>query len=622
MKKGFSEKRNLRRFFLFSIFTAFVILLILWKYFTVMILERPDKIPFEESVYAAERGPIFDRNGRVLAIQTRLYTVSAWIPNIIDRNETALLLGRILDIDPDNLLDDFDSKRGYMFIKRKISPTESDRIQQHLDEGKLKGISLEPEYGRSYPEKAIGSHLLGYVGTDNTGLNGIEYTFDDVLAPKSTSKESYGNQIYLTIDLNIQYMAEKLAREAFETYNPDSVMILAMDSRNGNMLAWVSIPEFDPNTFYSFSESERMNRPLSMAYEPGSVFKIFSLASLLETGSVTEESSFFCDGAYEHPSFPESINCLGVHHWVNPRLIIKYSCNSGAAAASESISNQGMYDMLKSFGFGTQTQLPIPGESSGLFRSPDRWSARSKPTISIGQEVSVSAIQMVTAATALANKGQLLKPHIIDRVITQEGKIIKEYEREALREVLSPRVASSILEMMTASVETGGTAHRAKIEGIRMSAKTGTAQIIDPATNSYSHDAFLASCLSIFPTDNPQIILYVVIEHPRGEEIYGGRIAAPIVKDLGEQIITYLGIPTENERVLEHSGKIFITKKQPLRLGEILPDFTGMPKRDLLPLFQDPRIHLSITGEGWVIRQNPGPGTKITEGMTIELELE
>jgi cell division protein FtsI (penicillin-binding protein 3) len=521
-------------------------------------------------------------------------------------------------------------RSGFLYIKRKVSQSESAAIRSMINSGELPGISLEPEYGRNYPERGLASHVIGFVGTDNIGLDGIELTYDNVLSPPvsdfSNSGTLYGNQLVLTLDVAIQYFADKAAEDAWNQYDPDSVMIMIMDAKNGDFLAWSSWPGYDPNNFTAASSLEKQNLPVVAAYEPGSVFKAFTIASFMDLGGITPASSFFCDGAYEM-SFPNSsenivINCLGVHGTVHAEEILKYSCNSGAASASETVTRQDFYDKLTEFGFGSPTHLPFPGETAGILRKPSDWSGRTKPTIAIGQEVSVSAVQIVAAATAFANDGMVLEPHIVKRIVSPEGKTMESFDRRPVRQAISPETAKASLLMLESVTEPGGTGTRAAIEGTRVSIKTGTGEIYDPATGTYSAGAVLASALAVFPTEDPRFIIYVVIDHPRGREYYGGRIAAPIVGNLGRELIRYYGMPSPGSSSVVHDGTITVKEPQDASIGTSMPDLTGYSKRQLMPLLEQEVVEVTIQGTGWVVRQTPSPGTPIDARSIIVLELE
>ncbi len=618
------EKKNLSRLGVVLILLGIAVLLILWRYISLMLL-TPDAMENPAQQTVVERGPILDRNGRILAIQTELDSVTVWKPEVESQDEIASLLSPVIEMAEQEVLDIFARPSSFAYIKRKITQAESTEIRKLISSGKLKGIHLQREFDRTYPEEHLASQLLGIVDVDNRGLEGLELAFDDLLSPETAGTDAtviYGNQIFLTLDVTIQYLAEKVARETMEEHQADSVMILAMDAATGDLLAITSIPNFNPNVYSRYPVAARQNRPAVAAYEPGSVFKIFSIATLLEVGGISQYSRFTCDGFYVHPDIPVPIKCLGVHGEVGPTEIIKYSCNAGAAYASETVDAQTFHDMLARFGFGTETTLPFPGESNGLFNPVTRWSSRSKPTIAFGQEISTSAVQMVTAATAFANNGYVLEPHIIKKIVSPEGVLIEESARKPLVDAISGETAQAMLLMMETATDSGGTARRAAIDGLRVSAKTGTAQVFDPATGTYSDEDFTASCLAIFPTDAPQIIVYVVIEHPKAGETYGGRIAAPVVSKFGEAIVDYLNIPREGETTFYHDGTVQIPGTPPIVIGKAVPDFTGYSKRQLMPLLDIEDLTVTITGSGWVINQDPEAGTPVQKGMKLKLELE
>jgi cell division protein FtsI (penicillin-binding protein 3) len=621
--------KSTKRFGIIILFFTVFVLLLVAQYFKIMILEPEEEVAGQPIRTSVERGPILDKNGRILAIQTRLYSVTAWVPNIEDPTYTADTLAPLLNLDPGKLEQRITQSRGFLYIKRKVTPSTSKNIRSLIETRQLPGISLEPEYGRNYPEQDLAAHVLGYVGTDNVGLDGIELTYDETLSPptetKNSAQDRYGNQLFLTLDLNIQYMAEEVAEKTYSQHDATSVMVLVMDAKNGDILGWATSPDFDPNTFLQADSFAKNNRPITYAYEPGSVFKVFSMASLLELGALTPDTEFYCNGYYEREFSNDEtvhINCLGNHGTVNAQKILQYSCNAGAAYASDLVNKDEFYRQITEFGFGSQSHLPFPGETSGLFKKPERWSGRTKPTVAIGQEISVSAIQMVTAATALTNQGILLQPHIVKKIVSPDGKIIQENSREPIRQAIRPEVAEATLLMMETVTAENGTARRAKIEGIRMSAKTGTAQKVDPRTGRYSENAFVASCMAIYPTEDPQLITYIVIDTPRGDEFYGGRIAAPMIKELGNKLIPYMGISTTTDEVTRHSGVVRLKQQPQIQIGDQLPDLRGISKRRLLPLLSHEDINVIFRGEGWVKSQQPAPGTPVTKNMQLILEFE
>lgn len=612
------NRRRLRMIFLVI---GAVSALVLYRYGSIMLTaddEPPARAP---GVERAERGPILDRNGRILALQTDLETVTAWTPHVDDPAAVAETLADILGTGAEELRERILSSPGYLVVQRTITPSQSRQIEAAIEAGDLQGVRLEPDVGRSYPEKDLAAHVLGYVGLGNRGLDGIEYTMNEELQPGS-GEGAFGNQVFLTIDVNVQYELGRIAETARARHDADAVMLLAMEADTGKLLAYASTPSFDPNRFQAFDENARRNRPISSVYEPGSVFKIFSVASFLELGGIDAGDTFATSGGYVNQEAGFEIQDLGDYGRISTEGILKYSSNVGAAYASETVSAESFYHMIKLFGFGEETGILLNGEERALLQRPSRWSGRTQQTVAIGQEIGVTAVQMITAATAFANDGILLKPHIVDRIVSPDGRTLRTYGREPVREVLSPRTAGIVLDAMRAATDPDGTARRIRIDGLDIAAKTGTAEVFNAELGGYSEEEFVASTLAMFPAESPQVILYVVIDHPREGGFYGGRIAVPVARDAIEYMVDYLGIPTGIDQVVEHSGRVRVSRSELPSFEDRVPDLTGLPKRSLLPLLAREELNVSIEGSGWVVRQQPPPGTPIEPGMTLRVELE
>ena len=421
---------------LYTVFAivGIVVVLIITRYASIMLTDS------SQAVSAAgptriERGPILDRNGRILAIQTELETVWAWRPEVNAPRQTAGELAPLLDLDADSLAERLTGTSGSVTIKRTISPGESEAIREARERGELQGVRLRPDNGRSYPERDSLAPVIGFVGDEGRGLTGIEYTMESWLRPQQGN--TYGNQVFLTVDMNIQYESERLAQQALETYDADSVMLLTMDARTGDLLGYASLPSFDPNQFREYSDDVRRNRPISTVYEPGSVFKIFSIGSLLQLGAIDMETTYATTGSYAGTRPP--IRDLANYGTIDTTGILRLSSNVGAAIASEQANERSFYNMLRLFGFGEETGIDLNGEEAGLLARPDEWSGRTKPTLAIGQEIAVTAVQLMSAATVYANSGVLIKPNIVDKVVSPSGRVVLDYGRTPVREVLSPR---------------------------------------------------------------------------------------------------------------------------------------------------------------------------------------
>jgi cell division protein FtsI (penicillin-binding protein 3) len=571
----------------------------------------------------ADRGSIYDLDGRLLAVTSRLETATLWKPQATDLPALSQVLSPVLGEDAGSLLQRMTAGPDFQYLKRKLSAKESAALHDLKAQGRLAGVHLEPEAGRSYPETDVAAALVGYVGVDNVGLSGIEYSFDETLAPAGADRT--GASVWLTIDSVLQHEVQTIAETARAQNQASRVNILVEEAQTGDLLAWVSSPGFDPNRFSSYPDEVRGNPILTRAYEPGSVFKVFSLSTLLDAGVLKPTDTFNANGAYEHTvaSTGEVIRIkdLAVYGRIDVAGILEHSSNAGTGYASDLMQPAPFEEGLRRYGFGAATGMPLSGETPGLLRPSSTWSARSKPTIAMGQEIGVSALQVVQAATVLANGGVMLKPQVVKQVVSASGEVVARGSRTEIRRVIRPETAQTMLGMLQTTVELG-TGKRARVQGYDLAGKTGTAQVRDPKTGRYSEQFFLASILLFLPADKPQYIVYLTIENPLGESYLGGQIAAPVGRTVVEKIIQLRGLPRQGEDVVSHPGSATVTPTAPLVVGDTLPDLRGLSKRALLPLLAKPGLRVELKGEGWVVRQTPPAGTPLTEGTVVTVELQ
>ncbi|MDR2097863.1 MAG: penicillin-binding protein 2, partial [Spirochaetaceae bacterium] len=552
-----------------SRFIGFIVLLILLtgmviaKYASLML--GPVQPTRPKLFLTADRGQILDRNGRILAIQTRSGNVTVWRPQTGDLAALATVLSPVLGMSETEISNKINfSATDFVYLKKQVDQDVIRDVSELSMAGAIDGVSIEPIMGRIYPEGALAGQIIGFTGDENTGLAGIEYTFDEELRAKEgnspeTAGGITGNNVVLTIDTTIQYLLEEIAEKTSSENSAEAVMLLAMDPRSGEILGAATTPRFDPNRFKESDDEARMIRPAVWAYEPGSVFKVFSIAAILDTGAVAPHSAFYCNGSYEHvTNLGERIviKCLGEHGSVDLRKIITFSCNAGAAYASDAVGKAMFYDEIRKLGFGEKTGSGLPGETAGFLRPPERWSDRTKPTIAMGQEIAVSAMQMLRAATAIANDGVMVTPHIVLQIEDAAGKNPRKPALPAPRRVLSPETARELRSYMTDVTSTSGTGYRANVGDIQLAVKTGTAQIIDSKTNRYSDTDFIASCIALLPAEEPVLVLYIVIIKPKGASYLGGRIAAPPIREAAEALINYIGIPRGRNPTATHTGTI------------------------------------------------------------------
>ncbi|MDR3311759.1 MAG: transpeptidase family protein [Spirochaetaceae bacterium] len=577
-----------------------------------------------------ERGAIFDRNGIPLAIEIPLYHLAIRPSEIRDMEKTVEVLSRVTDMDAGDVRRRIEGAGiNFLYLKKKMTEEEYDVAFQGIRSARLTGVHFDKIAGRIYPENALASQLVGFLGDDGKGLSGIEYSLDQMLSPRVSPDPRTarnGSSVYLTIDANLQFKLEEIARKAMQDTGGETIMLVAADSATGEVLSYVSLPSANLNEYTGSVPEERVDLPATVAYEPGSVFKIFSVASFLDAGVVHDQDTFFCDGVYElrMPSGEVvTMNCLGKHGWVNARRALEVSCNDALFQMSERLPAEQFITRLKSFGFGSKTGVELPGETNGILKTPaDRtWSARSSPTISIGQEVGVSALQVVKATGAFTSGGAPLQLTVLSKIADPGGAVVYEHKMLPLPPVVSPDTAAHLLSYMETGV-VSGIGRQAALGDISIGVKTGTAQMVDQATGAYSETDFLADCIAVFPVEAPRIILYIVLTKPRGRLIYASRIVAPVIAEAANTIVDHLGMAREKAPSFLHSGEFMPPGEGDVSIGTVMPNLTGVPKRYLTPLLERPDLRIRIRGEGRVITQTPPPGTPVKENMLIELNLE
>lgn len=629
-------------------------LIIICKYASFMVGNEARKNrSVQVSNYASEhRGNIRDRNGSLLATQTTYTDIVYKVQSENNRREyknAAEVLGAVLNRSPEEIMNDLLSGGKYRFYKRRATSNEIEMLRKKLDEVNAESKRqneilrqspavenpefypllrlsqfIEENQGRSYPKGELASHILGFVDFDGNAKEGIERICDaDLSANKIIDGVIINRDVYLTIDTQIQYMAAKQTKRAIEEQKADAAIFIVMDARTGEILAMENKPNFDPNHYNLSDPSSRMNRAVAYAYEPGSVFKIFTCACAYDTGRIDLNRPLYCRAAYRIPGSgnpPTVIKCVIPHGEVFPKDAIVLSCNTAACTATECLTNNELYTKLRNFGFGQKTGLGLNNENKGVLRRASSWSGRSLATVTMGQEISATALQIVTAATVFANEGRLLKPHIIKSVKDSEGNEIYSAKVSISEEVLSYTTVRNLLEMMTEGTD-HGLARKTSINGISLASKTGTAQIFDAENKRYYDDKYVASVLTLFPAEKPRFIIYGAVFAPKANSIYGSQVTAPLVKDLAEDLILYLNVYKETDMLFEAGSTLKVRQEQAITISDNkVPDLIGRSKRDLIGLYSK-NFKLRIEGDGKVVFQSPQAGTELTEGAVIYVRL-
>lgn len=616
------DKKEYKYRYLFIFFViAVLIIALLFQFGTFMLSGALPQIHITKP--ARVRGSIYDRNGSLLALQTKLYNLSANKTLVSDYLSCAEVLSPVIGLSEDEILNKFDSAQtNFLYIKKKMTESEKVRVIEVIKDSNLKGLMIEEILNRTYPEKKLASTLIGFLGDDGYGLAGIEYSAQNILSPPENT-EGYtgqGYNVYLTIDNAVQYLMQKQAEKAMEEWQAESAIFLAANAKTGEILGYVSEPSPDLNNYAASKPEQLIDRPANYTYEPGSVFKIFSEAGLLDLGFADENTVYNCNGTYNFSNKAiKPITCLTPHGNVTPEGIIQNSCNCGIANMAENCPNDVFYNMLKKFGFGSKTRIELPGESAGIFPPSTNWATRTKPTIALGQAIGVTALQILGAATSFANDGNRLSLSLISKITDSDEKLLYIHEPNVLSKPISGKIAKDMLRYMKAE---NGIGWRAGLKDVQMAVKTGTAEI--PEKGGYSKTDYVASCIALFPADAPQIILYMAVVKPQGK-IYGSAVVAPIISEVASEIIDHYGMTREGAINIRHSGIISTNTGNKIILGTTMPDLMGKSKKDLQMLFNNElnqNIKILIEGEGYVYDQQPAPGTKLEADMTIKLKLK
>jgi cell division protein FtsI (penicillin-binding protein 3) len=514
---------------------------------------------YEKSfVSHGKRGIIYDSKKRVLAQSIDVTSVAAYPAKVKAPQQAAKSLAKVLRLNRRGLKRKLASKKSFVWIKRQVSPKEVKAIKALS----LAGIDFIPEHNRFYPNRTLAAQVIGFSGIDGNGLEGIEFYYDTHLkglkddftvfmdglgngfaADQSLTANHSGNDITLTIDRTIQFIAETTLEETVRRFSAKSGLAIIMAPHTGAVLALAHYPFFNPNSFNDYSQQLWRNRIITDPFEPGSTMKIFSAAAAIESKKCRPDTIFYCEnGAYKIGS--DVIHDVKPYGKLSLHQIIKYSSNIGAVKLGERLGPRYLYSMLRNFGFGKKSGIDCPGETAGSLTHFKRWSKIDFGAISFGQGISVSAMQLVTAVSAIANDGTLMKPYIVKSIISPKGKTIKQFGPRRIRRVVSAETAFAVKKMMLAVVN-GGTGKKASLDGYAVCGKTGTAQKID-GTGTYDPDKFTASFIGFAPAGNPQISVLVVIDEP-AKNHYGGVVAAPAFKTIARETLGYLNIPPDSK---------------------------------------------------------------------------
>ena len=522
--------------------------------------------------------------------------------------------------------------RSFEWVQRKISSKEAEQIKAL----QLPGIFFLKENRRFYPNSQLAAHLIGFVGLDSKGLEGIEFQYDALLNGKNRvwaaardalgreiamgklpfEKEDHYRNIVLTIDKPIQHITEAELDRGVEKWGAKGGMAIAMDPLTGKILAMASYPTFNPNQFIQSRSKSWRNGAVSDVFEPGSLFKVFLAAAALEEHVVRPSDSFHCENG-SYTVYDRTIHDTSKHGWLTFQQIIKFSSNIGASKVGEKMGKERFYRYISAFGFGEKTGINLPGEGKGILRHPRYWPPVALDTISFGQGISVTGIQLVTALSAIANGGFLMKPYVVEKITNEKGEVVQSFQPETIRKVVSGETAKKVTMLLKATTEKGGTGEGAVPAGYEVAGKTGTAQKVDSLLGGYSENRYISGFMGFAPAEAPKIALLVVIDEPQGGN-YGGVVAAPIFKAIMEKVLPYLQVVPKGtivvKNVLDSAPRKEAPGTQPLidgiKVGKgagtiVMPDLSGLSMRNALSRMEGRGLIIKVSGNGKVVEQAP-----------------
>jgi len=499
-----------------------------------------------------KRGVLYDRNRHELAVSVSVDSVFA-IPNeVTDPERTARRLSPVLSVDPTTLEDRLRSSRSFVWLKRKLTAAEADRVRALG----LPGVYSQPEHKRFYPKRELAAHVLGFVGLDEDGLAGLELGLDSVIRGRSRrlvisadgrrrwfdragEAPAEGASVVLTLDENIQYIAERELAAAIQKTRASSGTIIVQDPHSGEILALANYPTFNPNNPGAVPQQNHVNRALSFVYEPGSTFKVVTVASALEEGAARPDEIIDCQQGAIYIA-GHRIRDHKPFGLLSLRQVIYESSDVGAIKVGLRLGDDKMYQHIRRWRFGQPTGIDLPAESSGLLRPASNWSRISIGAISMGQEVAITSLQLTAAISAVANGGVWVQPHVVREVF--RGNQAEPVPPKQQERIIESRVAEELRRML-AGVVREGTGRAAQPQGYSAAGKTGTAQKID-ASGTYSRSDFVASFTGFAPLDAPVITVTVVLDSPRGL-YHGGEAAAPVFRSVVERVLAYRNIPRD-----------------------------------------------------------------------------
>ena len=620
----------------------------------------------DELTLSAPRGNMLDRTGRPLAVSVKVPSIYAEPRRVKDPVAAARVLGSILKVPVATLQKKLQSRRGFVWLQRRVTPAVAEQVAA----AGVEGVAQTSESKRFYPNRELGAHVLGYTNVDGDGLDGLERMLDDRLAGRKMTVDGFrdarggrlllgefaptemlvGDEVTLTLDSQIQYITEQALARAVLKHGAQAGFAIVMDPQTGAVLALANQPTFNPNDYARTSLNARRNRAVVDAFEPGSTMKVMLLATALHQKAAVLTERIFCENG---------VFAVGRHRirdthkaqWLTVEEVLVHSSNIGALKLGMRLGRGRWGDALHAFGFGQRTGVRLPGETPGILRPAERWSDAALATISFGQGISVNGMQLVAAVAAVANGGVLMQPHMVARIRAADGRALETVEPRVVRQVVDSDAAAQTLHAMEGVTRSDGTAPAGAVPGVVVAGKTGTAQKVDPGTRGYG-EGRIASFVGVAPSRRPRLVILVVVDEPQ-DSPYGGVVAAPAFREIAMGALPLMGVSVQappdeveaeseapppavlSEEVLAQARALAARLAQddapvqdgidegldPQPQGGAVPDLMGMNARVAVRQALRAGLEPVLAGSGVVVRQRPRAGVPLGEQRALRLKL-
>lgn len=602
------------------------------------------------------RGAILDRSGKELAVSSMTKSLFVDPNHVYDTHtpeEIASDIAPLIGLTEQDILDDIARGGGFVWVKRRLEHTEYEAVRAVIREkGYSDCLGFQNEAKRYYPNDALAANVIGFVGTDDEGLDGVEQALDPLLkgevreerltvdgqrrpildsifAGRRVYGSDYCKTVSLTIDSTIQFMVEQELDRAMAENNPDSITAIVMDPKTGEILAMASRPSYNPNRFWEYPQENWKNRAVAFIYEPGSTFKAVVAGAALQEGIVTPNQVFFDPGYV-------MVSGRRIQNWSNESYgavtftdIVKKSLNTGFAQVGLSLGAEKMMHYTRVFGCGERTGIDLPGEEEGILFNADDMRDSDIATTAIGQSIAVTPLQLVTAMAAIANGGTLMHPYIVREIRNPDGSVYEARAPREIRRVLEPTVDRTLIGLLEQVVASGG-GKKAEVKGYRIAGKTGTAQKIRRETAGYLEGRYIASFCGFAPVEDPIFTVLVMIDDPRGGDFYGGQIAAPVASRIFTQLLRYAHVEPSSNTFAEttsetEKGRTDDEEKRmeaaatPPEGKAVVPDFTGLSLREAARLAELRGLTFESEGTGAAVSQSLSVNDIVDQGERVKV---